>query len=76
MMAEEPLRGKVAIVTGAGSPIGIGHAITLGFVRAGARVAMLDLNQTWLGPYAAAQPYNGKELRCSCGILSSWQWVV
>jgi hypothetical protein len=30
----------------------------------------------WLGPYAAAQPYNGKELRCSCGILSSWQWVV
>jgi NAD(P)-dependent dehydrogenase (short-subunit alcohol dehydrogenase family) len=47
-MAEGPLREKVAIVTGAGSPIGIGHAITLGFVRAGARVAMLDLNQTWL----------------------------
>jgi NAD(P)-dependent dehydrogenase (short-subunit alcohol dehydrogenase family) len=47
-MAEGPLRGKVAIITGAGSPIGIGHAITLGFVRAGARVAMLDLNQTWL----------------------------
>jgi NAD(P)-dependent dehydrogenase (short-subunit alcohol dehydrogenase family) len=47
-MAEGPLQGKVAIVTGAGSPIGIGHAITLGFVRAGARVAMLDLNQTWL----------------------------
>jgi NAD(P)-dependent dehydrogenase (short-subunit alcohol dehydrogenase family) len=47
-MAEGPLRGKVAIVTGAGSPIGIGHAITLGFVRAGARVAMLDLNQAWV----------------------------
>jgi NAD(P)-dependent dehydrogenase (short-subunit alcohol dehydrogenase family) len=47
-MAEGPLQGKVAIVTGAGSPIGIGRAITLGFVRAGARVAMLDLNQTWL----------------------------
>jgi NAD(P)-dependent dehydrogenase (short-subunit alcohol dehydrogenase family) len=47
-MAEGPLRGKVAIVTGAGSPIGIGHAIALGFVRAGARVAMLDLNQAWL----------------------------
>jgi 3-oxoacyl-[acyl-carrier protein] reductase len=47
-MAEGPLRGKVAIVTGAGSPIGIGHAITLGFVHAGARVAMLDLNQAWL----------------------------
>ena len=47
-MAESVLRGKVAIVTGAGSPIGIGHAITLGLIRAGARVAMLDINQAWL----------------------------
>lgn len=51
-MAEGPLRGKIAIVTGAGSPIGLGHAITLGFVRAGARVAMLDINQAWLGESA------------------------
>ncbi|MFQ6027772.1 MAG: SDR family NAD(P)-dependent oxidoreductase [Dehalococcoidia bacterium] len=47
-MAEGPLQGKVAIVTGAGSPIGIGHAITLALVRAGARVAMLDINKEWL----------------------------
>ena len=47
-MAEGLLQGKVAIVTGAGSPIGIGHAITLGLVGAGARVAMLDINQAWL----------------------------
>src|SRR5215813_2202628 len=47
-MAEGALQGKVAIVTGAGSPIGIGRAITLGFVRAGARVAMLDINRNWL----------------------------
>jgi NAD(P)-dependent dehydrogenase (short-subunit alcohol dehydrogenase family) len=47
-MAEGALHGKVAIVTGAGSPIGIGRAITLGFVRAGARVAMLDINRGWL----------------------------
>jgi len=47
-MAEEVLHGKVAIVTGAGSPIGIGHAIALGLVRAGARVAMFDINATWL----------------------------
>jgi NAD(P)-dependent dehydrogenase (short-subunit alcohol dehydrogenase family) len=47
-MAENVLQGKVAIVTGAGSPIGIGHAITLGLIRAGARVAMLDINQAWL----------------------------
>lgn len=38
----------MAIVTGAGSPIGIGHAITAGFVRAGARVAMIDINREWL----------------------------
>src|SRR5260370_3433573 len=42
------LDGKVAIVTGAASPIGLGHAIALAFVRAGARVAMLDVKQEWL----------------------------
>ena len=47
-MAEQPLQGKVAIVTGAASPIGLGHAMTAGLVRAGARVALFDLNETWL----------------------------
>jgi len=47
-MAEGVLQGKVAIVTGAGSPIGIGHAVALGLVRAGARVALLDINAPWL----------------------------
>lgn len=47
-MAELPLLGKVAIVTGAGSPIGIGRAIAAAFVRAGARVAMIDINREWL----------------------------
>jgi NAD(P)-dependent dehydrogenase (short-subunit alcohol dehydrogenase family) len=47
-MAEGPLRGKVAIVTGAASPTGLGHAITLALIRAGAHVAMLDVNQGWL----------------------------
>lgn len=47
-MNAKPLHGKVAIVTGAASPIGIGHALALGFVRAGARVALLDINQDWL----------------------------
>jgi NAD(P)-dependent dehydrogenase (short-subunit alcohol dehydrogenase family) len=47
-LTESVLRGKVAIVTGAGSPIGTGHAMAIGLVRAGARVAMLDLNQEWL----------------------------
>ena len=47
-MAERPLEGKVAIITGAGSPIGIGHALTLGLVRAGAKVVLTDINQEWL----------------------------
>ncbi len=42
------LEGKVAIVTGAASPIGMGRSITTGFVRAGAQVAMLDVNEDWL----------------------------
>ena len=42
------LQGKVAIVTGAASPIGMGRSITTGLVRAGARVAMLDVNEDWL----------------------------
>ncbi len=48
-MQESPLAGKIVIVTGAGSPIGMGRAMTLGLVRAGARVAMLDVNEDWLG---------------------------
>lgn len=47
-MADQLLEGKVAIVTGAGSPIGIGHAITVALVRAGAKVAMMDINREWL----------------------------
>ena len=52
-MAERPLQGKVAIITGAASPIGLGHAMTVALVRAGARVALLDINDTWLAQSAA-----------------------
>jgi len=47
-MVEGPLQGKVAIITGAGSPIGLGHAMTVGLVQAGAKVALLDINEAWL----------------------------
>ena len=43
-MPERSLDGKVAIVTGAGSTIGLGRAMTLALVQAGARVAMLDID--------------------------------
>ena len=47
-MPSNTLQGRVAIVTGAASPIGMGRSITTGLVRAGARVAMLDINEDWL----------------------------
>ncbi len=47
-MQNKPLEGKVALVTGAGSPIGLGRHMTLALVRAGARVAMMDINDDWL----------------------------
>jgi 3-oxoacyl-[acyl-carrier protein] reductase len=36
--------GKVALVTGAGSPVGLGRAMVVALVQAGARVAMLDVD--------------------------------
>lgn len=47
-MQGKPLTGKIAIVTGAGSPIGMGRAMALALVEAGARVAMLDISEEWL----------------------------
>ena len=39
-----PLEGKVAIVTGAGSRIGLGRSMTLALVQAGARVVIMDID--------------------------------
>jgi len=47
-MREKVLEGKIAIVTGAASPRGLGRAMTEALVRAGARVSMMDINQQWL----------------------------
>src|SRR5579884_2601854 len=43
-MADKPLAGKVAIVTGAASPIGMGRAMALALAGAGAKVALLDVD--------------------------------
>ena len=42
------LGGRVAIITGAGSPAGTGHAMAAALVRSGARVAILDIQAEWL----------------------------
>ena len=47
-MPEKPLQGKVAMVTGAGSPIGLGFNMASALVEAGGRVAMVDVNEEWL----------------------------
>ena len=60
-MAEGPLQGKVAIITGAASPIGLGHAMTVALVRAGARVALLDVHDAWLAQSAAEMHTLGGE---------------
>jgi len=52
-VSESTLEGKVAIVTGAGSTIGLGHAMLLALVRAGARVAMMDIDRAALEETAA-----------------------
>jgi NAD(P)-dependent dehydrogenase (short-subunit alcohol dehydrogenase family) len=48
------LRGRVALVTGAGSPRGIGRAIALGLAREGARVVAADLDGALAEAAAAA----------------------
>ena len=52
-MTEQSLAGKVAIITGSGSPIGMGHSMAAATVEAGGRVAMLDINPDWLDESAA-----------------------
>lgn len=69
-MAERILQGKVAIITGAGSPIGMGHAMSVGLVRAGARVALLDINTTWLEHSAAAMRAIGGD-DCALPIVAN-----
>ena len=44
-MTEGPLTGKVALITGAGSNPGMGRIMAHAMVRAGARVAMSDVNE-------------------------------
>ena len=68
-MSDRLLEGKAAIVTGAGSPIGIGHAMALGLARAGAKVALTDVNREWLDQSVnEVREIGGND--CAIGIVS------
>jgi NAD(P)-dependent dehydrogenase (short-subunit alcohol dehydrogenase family) len=53
-MADLRLDGKVVLVTGAASQLGLGYAMTVAIVKAGARVAMVDIAREPLEQSAAA----------------------
>lgn len=52
-MSDVRLEGKVVLITGAGSRIGLGRAMTAALVQAGARVAMVDVDAASLEETAA-----------------------
>ena len=47
-MTDITLKGKIAIVTGGASPIGLGKAMAIAMIKAGARVSIIDINEEWL----------------------------
>ena len=43
-MADRPLDGRVALITGAGSSMGMGREMALALAESGARVALMDID--------------------------------
>ena len=68
------LEGKVAIVTGAGGPIGIGRAIARTFAAYGAKVVLADINEAQIADRVAeiqAETPGAKVLGVRCDITSA-----
>lgn len=64
-MSERLLEGKVAIVTGAGSPIGLGRAMAIALVQAGAQVVLVDVNRDQVDRTVAEVQQLGGDPRCA-----------
>lgn len=77
-MATGSLDGTVALVTGAGSPIGMGRVIALAYAAAGAQVAMLDVD----GPALERTANQAREIAGDAAIstivadISDWSDAV
>jgi NAD(P)-dependent dehydrogenase (short-subunit alcohol dehydrogenase family) len=68
------LDGRVALVTGGAS--GIGSAIASAFAAKGARIAVVDLNESGAAEAAAALPTESKGFRCDVADPDSVTEVV
>jgi NAD(P)-dependent dehydrogenase (short-subunit alcohol dehydrogenase family) len=65
------LNGKVALVTGAGSPIGYGKAIAIALAQEGCAVAPADINPEWARQTAAEiTKAGGRALAVSADVTS------
>jgi NAD(P)-dependent dehydrogenase (short-subunit alcohol dehydrogenase family) len=79
-MSEHPvdlefrLDDKIALVTGGAS--GIGSAIASAFAAKGARIALVDLNESGAAEAAAALPTDSKGFRCDVSDPDSVREVV
>src|SRR5207247_9371370 len=58
------LTGRVAIVTGAAKPDGIGHAVAVGLAREGADVVVADLYEAGFPEVTSAVETAGRRCRC------------
>jgi NAD(P)-dependent dehydrogenase (short-subunit alcohol dehydrogenase family) len=65
--AEAPLAGQVAVITGAGGAIGA--ATAQAFARAGAEVALLDVNESAAGEHA--RRIGGAALAVKCDVTDA-----
>ena len=73
----DSLKGKVALVTGAGS--GIGEAIAFAYAAEGATVAVSDINDEWAGRTARKLVDTGARaigIRADCGEVASINAMV